>query len=287
MDSFESSLDNISQDLEHMSKDLDSITPDISSDLDSILSDLGSVTQDISSASAALLACGSEREENKNCLSSVTHFESYLDSLSQDTASVFSGQGLSSYLKDLTSASALSFDLPEQGSTDDFETAPSLSFGEYYDVDTTPKLGSYLDSISKGDSTVICGKGLTSYVSELSSAPPLAFGLPGQESFNSPVVPVAKSVISSYTKPVLDFTTLENRKPRKVRVFVEHSVNIQKRLGGMTYDNIIEATSHSSYNDDPRFRRDGTLSAMQWQQGIVSPAELSSDSSGHSASTSS
>lgn len=288
LDSCVSSLDNISQDLEHLSKDLKFITPDISSDLDSISSDLDSVTQDISSASAALLACGSQREESKNCLSSVTHFESYLDSLSQDdTSSVCSGQGLSSYLNDLASASALSFDLPEQRRTNDVETSPSLSFGEYYDLDTTPKLGSYLDSISKGDSTVLCGKGLTSYVSELSSAPPLAFDLPGQESSNSPVVPVVNSVMSSYTKPILDFTTMENTRPRKVRVFVEHSVNIQKRLGGTAFHDTIDATSHSSYNYGPRLLRDGTLSAMQSHRRIVSPGEPSSDSSDLSAPTSS
>ncbi|KAL3800832.1 hypothetical protein HJC23_001669 [Cyclotella cryptica] len=257
-----SSLDNISQDLKIMSKYLDSITPDISSDLDSISSDLDSVTQDISTASAALFACSRQQEESKNYLSNVSHFESYLDSLSQETKTRLS-------------------------STDGFEKAPSLSFEEYDLQDSTTKPRSYLDSISKGDPTLLRGKGLTSYVSELSSAPPLAFDLTTQESLSPPVPPVLHSSISSYTKPASDFNAIDYRRPRRVRVFVEHSVDLNKSLGGLINDGIIDATPHPSYNEESNLYRDGSLSAMQWQQGSVIPAELSSNFSGRSASTSS
>lgn len=240
------SLDNISEDLDAMSNDLDSITPDITSALGSISNDLTSVSEDITSASKAL----------SSSLPSQQYFGSYLDNLSQGAPTcsgqgltsylndlsgavpVCSDQGLTSYLDDLSSTTPSAFDLPTlkalplnpPDAVESFEVeAPAAYSYEQADAgDFTQKQGSYLESISQITSALGSGRGLTSYLSDLSSAAPLVFDLPAQESFDSP--PPTESMqspsVTSYTAPVPDPTN--TGRPRRVRVFVEHSVDVQK-----------------------------------------------------------
>jgi hypothetical protein len=251
MDRFSSSLDSISQDLDSMNgvdMDFDSI--------DSVYKDLKYASQEISSVSETLSAQESHNGNTDNAqigsyLDSISDetaalycgqgLTSYLDDLgiSQDSAIVRSGQGLTSYLDDLSSASSLQCDLHEQASYAYVDPAPAFSADpvpssyEHYDS-STPNQGSYLDSISQGMVMAQPGQGLTSYLSDLSAAAPLEFDIPKQsnQAIESVQDPAASSSLrypdQSVSSNPVEIMTNNSGRPRRVRVFVDASVNVSR-----------------------------------------------------------
>lgn len=256
MDQFSSSLDSISQDLDTISNgdmDFESI--------DSVYKDLNSASKDISSVSDVLFAQESYTDGGVNTSPSTNHYGSYLDSILNDEASTCYGQGLTSYLDGLpvsnevsrsgssrgftsyltglTSASSLTFDLPQDEITESIEVAPSFNEPQATDTSTSYQ-GSYLDSISRG-SVTIQGQGLSSYLSELSTSTPLRFDIPEPNNYDSmdalemPKMSVPPDSIeinssnpASYNNPTSEITTYNGGRPRRVRVSVDSSVEVNR-----------------------------------------------------------
>lgn len=122
MEQCESSLDSISQSLNCMPvTDMDFDT------FDTVYKDLQSATDDIALVSETLntqpryttnlSSEGAVGTYSKGCDELSTSSQgSYLETISQNSASVSCGQGLTSYLSDLSSMGPLTFDIPHQGS---------------------------------------------------------------------------------------------------------------------------------------------------------------------------
>jgi hypothetical protein len=109
------------------------------------------------------------------------------------------------------------FDLPEQESAESSARATPNTFS--YEGNQ----GSYLESISL-NTAAISGQGFTSYLSELSTAAP--FDIPVQES-GTPIGISERIRVTSKT-PVSDIITKNSARPRRIRVYVDASVNVNK-----------------------------------------------------------
>jgi hypothetical protein len=238
MDQFSSSLDSISQDLEAISND----DMDFES-IDSVYKDLNCASKDISSVSDVLLAQETYNESGLSTSPSTNQYGSYLDSISNDKATIYYGQGLTSYLDGLpvsndlsatgsgrgftsyltglASTTSLSTADISQDTNESIEVAPLFTEPQVTNTNdygaSTSYQGSYLDSISTGSVAVQSGQGLTSYLSDLSMSAPLVFDIP------QPEAPTAPS-----NKPAAEVTTFTGGRPRRVRVFVDLSVDVRR-----------------------------------------------------------
>ena len=191
MEQCESSLDSISQSLDYMPM------PDMDFDtFDTVYKDLQSATNDIALVSETL-------EANDNIA-----VESMMGTQPRYTTTMYglSSDGAVGTNKKGCDESSISSQEP------------------------------YLETISQNSASVTCGQGLTSYLSDLTSMGPLSFDIPQQGSFNAPVMETEHNSMTSEPEPISiiqskrasEKSGRSGGRPRRVRVFVESSVDISR-----------------------------------------------------------